>query len=231
MQARAESWFQFESGVGASIYTRQGQGAYYSPPFPYKAPTIAPAFRVGVQINAWHPDHWRPGVRFHADYINFGKVSWDALSPQDEGDFTARGMRGGYDMGGRGCIENNCGQMSRFESYGRIQSVAFTVEPYWNLGGGWTVGVEAGPAISRTTWMTHATVLNDGFKLGPPGTVHTLSTSPKLSVGIITGASVSYKAFTLRYNYLFGRSSGGSADNEQMPGIVGAHLVTLNYTF
>ncbi|WP_330555433.1 hypothetical protein [Burkholderia multivorans] len=72
--------------------------------------------------------------------------------------------------------------MSDFQSYGRIQALALTLEPYWNLASGWSIGVEAGPALYRETWMTHATVETPGWKLGPPGTLHMLSTSPKLRV-------------------------------------------------
>lgn len=192
-----------------------------------------PAFRVGFMLTPIdaEPHSWRPGLRLHAVYLNFGKISWSSQSPQDASDFTDRGMRGGYDPATKGCIDNNCGQMSDFQSYGRIQAVALTVEPYWDLGSGWSVGVEAGPALYRATWMTHATVETPGWKLGPPGTLHMLSTSPKLRVGAIAGLSVSKGRFSVRYNYIFAPAAGGSADNDQVSGVRGAHMVTANYTF
>lgn len=232
-QARAESWFQFEVGVGVSSYTRQGPGIYYSPGFPYSAPVIAPAFRVGLVATPIEaaPHSWKPGLRLHATYINFGRVSWSATSPQDAADFSQHGLVGGYEPSIKGCLNNNCGQMSDFQSYGRIQALALTVEPYWALSGGWTFGLEAGPALYRTTWTTHATVETPGWKLGAPGTVHLLSTSPAPRVGLITGASISKGAFSIRYNYIFAPRPGGPGDNEQVPGVKGAHLVTMNYTF
>lgn len=232
-QARAESWFQFEAGIGASLYTRQGPGIYYSPGFPNHAPIVAPAFRAGVVLTPIEaqPKSWTPGMRIHLAYLNFGQVSWSSQSPQDASDFSSRGMVGGYDPAAQRCISNNCGQMSDFESYGRIQAIALTAEPYWDLGAGWTIGVEAGTAIYRTTWTTHATVETDGWKLGPPGTVHHLSASPKLRLGALAGISVSKGRFAVRYNYIFAPAPGGNADNEQVPGVKGAHMVTVNYTF
>ncbi|EPS1221711.1 hypothetical protein ACVBR5_000942 [Burkholderia cenocepacia] len=232
-EARADSWFQFEAGIGASIYTKQGDGIYYNEGFDHHTQIVVPAFRAGIvltPINA-EPHSWRPGLRLHAAYLNLGKISWGSQSPQDATDFTDRGMRGGYDPATKGCIDNNCGQMSDFQSYGRIQALAFTVEPYWNLGTGWTVGIEAGPAFYRTTWMTHATVETPGWKLGPPGTVHMLSTRPTIHVGVLTGLSLSKGHFGVRYNYIFAPHPSGPADDDQVPGVKGAHMVTVNYTF
>jgi hypothetical protein len=232
--AHAESWFSFEAGVGASSYTRDGPGIYYSPGFKYSAPVNAFAFRVGVVstvIDA-KPRSFVPGLRIHADYLNFGGIKWSSDSPQDSSDFTDRGMVGGYDPKAKACINHTCGQMSDFESFGRIQAIALTLEPYWALKNGWTVGVEVGPALYRDTWVTSATVLTDGFKLGPPGTVHHLTTEPKLHMGTVVGASVSKGPFSVRYTYIFARpSQTGAQDWQSQSGVTGAHMLTLNYTF
>lgn len=123
------------------------------------------------------------------------------------------------------------GKCPTFRSYGQIQALALTAGPYWDLGSGWTVGVEAGPAIYRTTWTTHAIVETNGWKLGPPGTAHTRTTSSALYVGALVGASVSKGRFSLRCNYIYAPLQFGSADNEQPAGVKGAHKLTAGYTF
>jgi hypothetical protein len=234
--AHAESWFSIEAGFGVSSYTREGPGIYYSPGFKYSAPVNAFAFRVGVVSTVIDAKamSFVPGLRIHADYLNFGGVNWSASSPQDASDFTMVGKVGGYDPKAKACINHTCGQMSDFESFGRIQAFALTLEPYWQLRNGWTVGVEAGPALYRDTWVTHATVTsNDGTgKLGPIGTVHNLTTEPKLHVGAVVGASVSKGPFSVRYTYIFARQSQTGVQDWQSPsGVKGAHMLTLNYTY
>lgn len=236
--AEAESFFQIEGGAGVGEYTREGPGIYYSPPFAAKVPVTAFAFRAGIVLTPIiaAPHSWVPGLRIHGDYLNFGAISWSAQSPEDSIDpaFAVAHLPGGYQNKGSGCINNNCGQMSDFESFGRIQAIGLTLEPYWNFGSGWTIGVEAGPAIYRDTWVTHATVETSyGInELGPVGTVHTLTTQPKLHVGALVGASISKGPFSVRYNYIFARkASTGNLDNQSMSGVNGAHMLTLNYTF
>lgn len=231
--ANAESFFQLEAGVGFADYTKTGNGIYYDEGFSNKTPTTFPAFRAGVVLTPIdaRPRSWVPGLRLHLDYLYFGRLSWDAQAPQDAGDFTARGLVGGYDPVSKTCLNNECGQMSDFRSSGQIQALALTAEPYWDIGGGWTLGVEAGPAIYRTTWTTDAVVETDGWKLGPPGTVHVLTTSPALHVGALVGASVSKGHFSLRYNYIYAPIHYGSTDSESPAGVKGAHMLSVNYTW
>jgi hypothetical protein len=233
VSAHAESFFSIEAGIGVGDYTKTGPGIYFDPGFSNHTPTSFPAFRGGIVLTPIdaQPRSWVPGLRAHLDYLYFGRLNWDAQAPQDSGDFSAKGMVGGYNVATQTCNAGDCGQMSDFKSSGQIQALALTVEPYWNLGSDWTIGIEAGPAIYRTTWTTNAVVETAGWKLGPVGTDHVLTTSPALHVGALVGASVSKGHFSLRYNYIYAPLHYGSTDNDQPAGVKGASMLSANYTW
>jgi hypothetical protein len=231
--AHADSWFSFEAGAGIASYTKTGPGIYYTPGFTHSTPINAPAFRVGAIFNALPPSGLVPGVRVNADYINFGSVSWDAQAPQDESDFTMVGQQGGWSAKTGACVNNNCGQMSDFKSNGRIQAIAMTVEPFWDVGRGFQVGIEAGPALFRATWIAQTTVETAGGtgKLGPVGSTSTLSSKGTLHLGAIVGVSVAKGPWAVRYNYLYAPAHNGVLDNDLPSGVRGAHMVSVNYTY
>jgi hypothetical protein len=156
--AHAESFFQIEAGLGITSAVKLGDGMYYSKGFSHDTPNGSYGGRVGIVMNAVdaRPRSFVPGVRAHLDYYNFGKVKWSSTNPQDEADFSSVGERGGYNIATQSCVDGNCGDMRRFDSTGGIQAIALTIEPYWDLGSGWQLGVEAGPALYRSTWTSVA---------------------------------------------------------------------------
>ncbi|WP_368722236.1 hypothetical protein [Paraburkholderia phymatum] len=185
-------------------------------------------------MNVLKPDHWTPGVHLHLDYYNFGKVRWsstDAEDPNPQG-------TSGYNVATQKCNGNNCGTFRNFESTGGIQAIALTIEPYWDIGSGWSLGVEAGPSLFRSTWSATATALSDGG-FGPAGSQEQFSRQPRTQFGWLIGASISKGPFSLRYNYLRapvdGSNSGTSSrvgGGQWVPsGINGVHMISLNYTF
>jgi len=230
-QARAESFFQIEAGVGITSATKLGDGMYYSRGFSHSTPNGSYGGRVGIVLNAIdaHPRSFVPGLRLHLDYYNFGKVRWSSVNPQDAADFDGTGTTGGYNIKTQTCNDGNCGTFRRFDSTGGIQAIALTIEPYWDLGAGWQFGIEAGPALYRSTWTAVATALSDG-RFGAAGTQETLSRSPAIQLGALAGVSVARGPFSVRANYLY--APAGRLTNGNIPaGVKGEWMLSLNYTF
>lgn len=230
--AHAESFFQLEAGLGVSSAQKLGDGMYYSKGFSHDTPDGSYGGRIGVVMNVLdaHTRSFIPGARIHLDYENFGKVRWSSINPQDASDFSSVGQVGGYNQQTLACNDNNCGTLRKFDSTGGIQAISLTVEPYWDLGSGWQFGVEAGPALYRSTWTSTATALSAG-PFGPAGAQDTYTAAARVRVGLMLGASISYKSFTLRYQHLSVPVGSGYSGTNVPPGITGEHFVSLNYTF
>jgi hypothetical protein len=229
---QAESWFQIEAGVGVTSAQKVGDGIFYSKGFSHSTPNGSYGGRAGVVLNLIDAPvrSWVPGLRMHADYYNFGKVKWSSMNPQDEADFTSIGKQGGYNVKTGACVDNNCGVMRQFNSTGGIQAIAITVEPFWNIGGSWQLGVEAGPALYRATWTSVATAMSDG-RFGPAGTQETLSHQPQVQLGALAGFSVSRGPIAIRANYLYAPVAY-KADSSDVPaGIKGEFMLSVNYTW
>ncbi|MFM0270086.1 hypothetical protein PQQ59_05845 [Paraburkholderia aspalathi] len=175
------------------------------------------------------PRSWTPGLRFHLTYANFGKVKWSSMNPQDEGDFAGTGTQGGYNIVTQSCVADNCGTFRKFDSTGGIQALALTIEPYWDLGSGWQLGLEAGPALYRSTWTAVATAESNG-RFGPSGSQETLTHPPKVQVGALVGAAVAKGPFSVRVNYLYAPIGSWAAKNVPA-GIKGEWMLSANYTF
>ncbi len=237
--AHAQSFFEIEAGVGITSATKLGDGMYWQRGFSHDTPNASYGGRIGIQMNVYEPDHWIPGLRLHAFYANFGKVRWsstDAEDPNPEGTM-------GYNVATQACNNGDCGTLRRFDSTGGIQAIALTIEPYWSIGSGWTLGLEAGPALFRSTWTSVATSLGDGnSNFGPAGTQQTFSRQPRTQIGWIVGAAVGKGPLTVRLNYLRAPvdtvidgtlTGGGTGQGAQWvpSGISGEWMLSLNYTF
>lgn len=231
--AHAESFFQIEAGLGATSAQKVGDGIFYSKGFSHSTPNSSIGARVGVVMNVIDAPVRSivPGLRIHAGYYNFGKVKWSSMNPQDEADFTQLGEKGGYSVKTGACVDNNCGVFRKFDSTGGIQAVALTVEPFWNIGGAWTFGIEAGPALYRSTWVSEATAMAGGSKFGPAGTVETLTHTPRVQLGAIAGVSLSRGPFSVRANYLYAPVAYKDDGKDVPAGIKGEFMLSLNYTF
>jgi hypothetical protein len=222
--AQAQSFFEIEAGIGGSSYVKTGNNVYYDEGFAHSTPIAAPAGRVGIMADFYNPSGLIPGLRAHATYYNFGAVTWHATVPEDG--FTRNGVSGGYNASTDSCTNNNCGTFRNFSSSGLTQAVALTVEPYWDIGHGYTLGLEAGPAMYRAEWNTQATALSDG-SFGPAGTVQDISVKAKWQLSYILGLSLSRGPVSLRLNYLSTRRAG----NQNPVGTKGVFMGTFNYTF
>ena len=231
--AHAESFFQIEAGIGASHYTQAADGLWWQQGMSHNLHLSAPAWRVGVQLNAidYQPGSWVPGVAFHALYLNFGPVGMQSMAAPDYDPNVFNKTNGGYyDDKAHECVKE-CGPLRDFTSSGRMQAFALTVEPYWKRGK-WRFGVEAGPMLYRATWDASAVSLTDTPWKGPAGSVETFHRNASWQVGALVGASVGYGPVTVRYSYAYAKSAGTLSGSNTVPaGFKGAHMLTLGYTF
>ena len=152
------------------------------------------------------------------------------MNPQDEADFTNVGQQGGYNVRTGACVDSNCGVFRKFDSTGGIQAIALTVEPFWNVGGGWQLGLEAGPALYRATWTSVATAMSAG-RFGPAGTQETLQHHPQVQVGALAGVSIARGPFTVRANYRYAPVAYKANSADVPAGIKGEFMLSLSYTF
>lgn len=226
--AHAESWFQFEAGIGASRYSDE-DGLWVNKGLSHNSHLSAPAYRVGVQINAIDhtPGSFVPGLAMHLAYLNFGRASVRSLAAPDEDGYYNSSRGGYYSPDAHSCV-GPCGPLRNFVSGGTMQAVALTFEPFWTYRK-WRFGVEGGPAIFRGTWDASATAVSDS-RVWQEGQVETFHHVPKWEAGALVGVAVSYGAVSLRYNYIFAKTHTYSTTNVP-PGWSGAHMLTVNYTF
>ena len=232
--ARAESFFQIEAGVGMSSAVKGSDGLWYWQAATHSTPVNSVAGRAGIQFNISQPDKLMPGVRMHLTYNYFGHYSWHASAGFDSNATKSFG----YNSRTHSCYNNDCGQYRWFDSTGNLQFVALTVEPFWNLGDGWTFGVEVGPALYRASWNVVATAQTDGV-FGPAGSQEFFHRSPSIQVGALGGLSLGKGPVMLRVEYLYapisnaptGTSSVAGSNQVVPAGIKGGVMATLNYTY
>ena len=228
--AQAQDWFQLEAGIGMSSAVKTGDGIWYWSDMRHRTPNNSIAGRIGIQVNLIdaRPHSWVPGLRSHLTFGYFGHLHWTSVAGEDAPPDHSYGL----DAQTGGCYNQNCGYQREFDSTGDMMAISLTLEPYWNLGNGWTVGVEAGPALYRYTWTSYATNLqNSPGHFGPYGTagaVETFSHAPRWYPGALVGASVGYKNWSLRYNYLYSPSKW---EDGVPSGVKGVHMLTANYTW
>jgi hypothetical protein len=193
------SRFAIEAGIGATAYEKSSE-ATWEPSIKgvsNSTNTVAPAGRIGVVFTPLMADDYANpfGLRIHADYNYLGEVHWTA----------------------------NYANLAKIKSQGHMQAFSLTLEPYWNMGNDWTVGIEAGPALIRNTWSGSLSVLGTD--------ILSAETKPQWRVGAMAGLSVSYRQFSLRYNYIYNPTHESTALDDMQSGLKGAHMVTLNYTY
>jgi hypothetical protein len=234
-QAHAESWFQFEAGLGAARYQKADDNTWYQSGLGGNVRVNVPAFRVGIQLNAIEPQGWRPGVAFHLAYLDLGHMGVSSpAAPDQSGRYKSQGY---YNIATHAC-EGPCGPERQFESGGHMQLVALTIEPYWRVNQ-WRFGAEAGPALIHYQWNVTARNIDNTPDWGPRGTVEHMWANPHWELGAIAGVSVGYGRVTLRYDYIYAHErnmggwdqNGAHATNLVPVGWIGAHMVSVNYAF
>jgi hypothetical protein len=136
----------------------------------------------------------------------------------------------GYSTASKSCFNNQCGQIRQFLSTGNTQSVNLTVEPFWNFGHDWTVGVEAGPAIYVGPWQSD--YVADQTGIFGPDRQHAGGFAPRRTAHRSRGGRFGIeRPGLLRYNYPFAPSHFVDNGSDVPSGIRDVHMLTLNYTF
>jgi hypothetical protein len=224
-----QSWFSIEAGIGASSAVKVGDGIWFNQGMTHNTSTQSIAGRAGIQLNVIDasPRSFIPGVRVHATYNYFGHWNWDAIAGED----AAADHSYGYNVKTQQCYNQNCGQFREFRSSGNIQAIALTVEPYWDLGRDWTVGIEGGPALYRAQWNATATALASSERFGPAGSVENFHHSPRLYLGVMLGASISKGPVSVRLNYIYSPDKFMQSGGDVPQGVKGVYMLTANYTW
>lgn len=224
-----QSWFSFEAGIGASSAVKVGDGIWYNAGMTHNTSTQSIAGRAGIQFNLIDaaPRSFVPGVRMHLTYNYFGHWNWDAIAGED----APPDQSYGYNVKTQQCNNENCGEFREFKSSGNIQAIALTIEPYWDLGNRWTVGIEAGPALYRAQWSATATALATSARFGPAGSVENFHHSPRLYLGAMVGASVSKGPFSARLDYIYSPDRFMQSGGDVPQGVKGVYMLTVNYAF
>lgn len=211
--AHAQSWFQFEAGLGATHYTDRGDGTWYQKGAPQWSESLnAPAYTVGFAGPIVSRGKW--GIDWHADYIYMSNASADCwCTPVDAN----------YDLVNKRIVKYDP-PLAHFVGSGHTQGAALMIEPYYTIDS-WRVGVLGGAFINVPTW--HETVDNWSMTPGQQTRSIEVRARSKVTVSPVVGLTVSRGNFSLRYQYFM--LPAGDADVPQV--FSSAHMLSLMYRF
>lgn len=210
--AQAESWFQFEAGLGVSRIADMGDGVWIQQGAPdNKERKTTPALLAGVTGSVIERGRW--DLRWHADYVYLGEFSASVDGVPDQY----------YDPAHHVVLptwKQSGLAYSPFSGHGHIQGVPVTLDAGYAVNG-WRIGLEAGGWAYWQTW--HESL--EGF--GKSTDWHDLSHKTQMQFSYVVGASVSRKDFSVSYRYY--KTTGGG---NPYPGLAtGAHVLMMQYRF
>ena len=210
ISAHAESWFQFEAGLGVACINDQGDGVWIQQGAPNNhEQTTTPALLLGVT----GPLYARGALdlRWHVDYVYLGEYSASVDGVPDEF----------YDPVHHEVLpewSQTGARYSPFNGHGHLQGVPVTLDVgyTWN---GWRFGVEAGPWLYWQTWHESLYGLDNEW--------HDLSHKTQVQVSYVVGANVSHGNLSLSYHFY--KATGGG---NPYPGLAsGANVLMMQYRF
>ena len=212
LTGNASAEVHFELGVGVTNYRTGPDGLWYQqgqgPHLDLRSPMIS----AGLTGPIYSRSSW--GVDWHVNYVNLGHSSVQCLcTPRDENYSTSTHQKLNlYDI-----------PDANFQGNGNAQGIALTVEPYV-MRGGWRFGLEAGPFIHRNSFdevISNWTLSRDN----EPQTLK-VSTTRRVSIGSMVGASVGRGNFRVSYKHYFMPQRG------EYPALwKGADVIELKYVF
>jgi len=173
--AHAESWFQFEAGIGVAKSADSGDNVWIQYAMPHKETLTTPAWMVG--ITGQPLSH----LAYHVDFVDLGEVSSSSQAVYDF-DYDANTHK----------VLHFPAPVSSLSGSGRTLGIALTLEPNYT----WhdvRFGIEGGPFIFRGTWNVSIT--------NPDGSMKQLDHAPQVQIGYVAGASIGYKDISLSYRY------------------------------
>lgn len=210
--AHAESFFQYEAGIGGSAYNRGSDGLWVQDGFQHKLDLTAPAVEGGLTGDLYSAAKW--GVAWHLDYAWLGSIHTQGLAVPDAN----------YNLVTKRCV-GTCLPFADFVGSGHDQGFLATVEPHYDIGE-WRFGVEGGPYFHRSAWVVDATG-QVNFVGQAPGSSHFVSQSG-WHMGYVAGVSAEYKRFSLRYQFF----NNGAKAGDPAPAIWrNTHVILLSYRF
>lgn len=209
----AASFFEVEAGIGGTMTERGPDGRWIQDGLPHDAIKAAPAFEVGFTGNLYQAEHW--GLDWHADWAWLGSVRTNSLDTPDDRN---------YNTLTKAC-NGPCMPLANYRGTGHDQGVYLTIEPHVAYSG-WKLGFEIGPYLHRTTWAEDVTgwVEYPGAAARDVHLVH----DPKWTLGAVAGVSLSYRSFTLAYQFFYNKSP---ASDPYPPVWNGMHMLVAKYRF
>lgn len=172
--AQAESFFQFEAGIGGQISSDMGDGTWRQDGVAYSHErTYSPAVLAGFTGDY---GNWQ----WHVDYVWFGQINASCVCVPDSA----------YNPHMH--IASESGYIP-FKGFGHTQGVAMTLG-YGITRNGWRYGIEAGPWIYWATW--HESRIDPEY----PGN-NDLSHATVPQLGWVAGARIERGLYSLSYRY------------------------------
>lgn len=225
LNAQAESWFDFEAGVGGALYGKAPNGLWWQEGFQHNLQLAAPAFEVGFAGNIYQSSHW--GVDWHADWVWLGMTHYDAMVPSPYTNTTSGHWEGADFVGYNAANPCNgpCTNLTRFVGGGHDQGFLLSLEPHIDYGG-WRLGIEGGPYLHSSTWSED---LYGWFAPGEstPSNLH-VEHAHRWVLGYMVGVSAAYKNVSLAVQYFSNKRADG---DPTPPPWTGTWLAVAKYRF
>jgi hypothetical protein len=209
----AATFFEIEAGIGGTMTERGRDGRWIQDGLPHDSIKAAPAFEIGFTGNLYQAQYW--GLDWHLDWAWLGAVHTNSLDTPDDRN---------YNLQTKAC-NGPCLPLANYRGTGHDQGFYLTLEPHADYAG-WRVGIELGPYVHRTTWaedVTGWTSISDPT----PRNIH-VAHDPKWILGGVAGVSISYKRFSLAYQFFYNKSP---ASDTTPPVWDGMHMLIAKYRF
>jgi hypothetical protein len=187
--AHAESWFQFEAGVGATHYDTQN-GRWYQEEMPQNQVSRDNfAFQLGVTGNLIERAKW--GIDWHADYVSLGRAAASCMcTPYDQN----------YNTNTNQYVEKFPAPLAYFTGSGNAQGVELSVEPFYKINSRFRVGLDLGAYVNYWKWTENV----DNWALSDSAPTQHLSLSGSgIGVVPVAGLTVSDRNVSLSYRHFF----------------------------
>ena len=199
-------YVHLEVGVGASKFQPIGNMIWYQDGLQHSLHMESPGFQIGLTGPIYRAENY--GVDWHLDYVYLGSVNSQAVATTDEN----------YDPV-RKAVKSQSVVRSQFNGLGNVNGVTLAIEPYFQYGG-LRFGLLAGLFAYRATW--HITLYDPRVPEPTHADYH-----PRISLGAVTGVSVSRGPFSVRYQHFFDKP----AAQEFPPIWSSTDMVTVMYRF
>jgi hypothetical protein len=191
-QAHAQSWFQFEAGVGALKYQDRGDGVWYQQGAPSWSESLsAPVLTAGFTGPIIARSNW--GIDWHVDYVYMGTARSNCECTPVDANYNQQThqMRTPLVVS----VPN-----SDFIGSGHLNGIALALEPYY-VYRGIRLGVSAGLFPNIPTW--HETVIGWSAASGMQPRNISVSSGHYVSLGQVVGASVGHGNLSLSLQHYF----------------------------